>query len=66
MYTRVLEQWVAVTQMEVVLSSWPEENAVKSIAVYGMGKIGQLFVNMINILLTASDGGRIMPLLLSV
>lgn len=45
MYTRVLEQWVAVKQIGVAFSSWFEENGFKRIAVYGMGKIGQLFIN---------------------
>lgn len=45
MYTRVLEQWIALKQIDVSFSSWFEENDFKRIAVYGMGKIGQLFVD---------------------
>lgn len=45
MYTRVLEQWISLKQIDVAFSSWFEENEFKRIAVYGMGKIGRLLVN---------------------
>lgn len=44
-YTRILEQWIAVKQISIPFASWFEENHFHKIAVYGLGRIGQLFVN---------------------
>lgn len=44
-YTRILEQWIAVKQRNISFDSWFIENQFKKIAVYGMGRIGQLFIN---------------------
>lgn len=43
-YTRILEQWIALRQMAVPFPSWFEENGFHKIAVYGLGRIGQLLI----------------------
>ncbi len=44
-YTRILQQWIAVKQIQISFASWFEENHFHKIAVYGLGRIGQLFIN---------------------
>lgn len=44
-YTRILEQWIALKQINISFGSWFEENNFHKIAVYGLGRIGQLFLN---------------------